>query len=64
MVNVRPGYWDVDSCSWVGADPVYVVPPLRHAEHPHDRAFGAAEAFDLPEQRAEELLDPEATAAT
>jgi hypothetical protein len=36
MINVKPGYWDVDRCSWVGVDPTYVVPPLRHAEHPHD----------------------------
>ena len=33
MISARPGYWDVDRCSWVGVDPVYVVPPLRHAEH-------------------------------
>lgn len=38
MINVRPGYWDVDRCSWVGVDPLYPMPPLRHAEHPHDRA--------------------------
>jgi hypothetical protein len=43
VINARPGYWDVDRCSWVGVDPVYVVPPLRHAEHPHDRSPGAAE---------------------
>jgi hypothetical protein len=40
VINARPGYWDVDRCSWVGVDPVYVVPPLRHADHPHDRAPG------------------------
>ena len=40
MINARPGYWDVDRCSWVGVDPVYVVPPLRHADHPHDRVPG------------------------
>ncbi len=69
MINVRPGYWDVDSCSWVGVDPVYVVPPLRHAEHPHDRAFGAADVTDVPavpevpEQRADEIvLEPEGSA--
>ena len=66
VINVRPGYWDVDSCSWVGVDPVYVVPPLRHAEHPHDRAFGVADAAgvpDVPEQRADEIvLEPEAPA--
>lgn len=63
MINVRPGYWDVDSCSWVGVDPVYVVPPLRHADHPHDRAPGA-DAPELPEQRSDELvLEPETTTA-
>ena len=66
MINVRPGYWDVDSCAWVGVDPVYVMPPLRHAEQPHDRAFGAAEAVEaaeLPEQRADEIVpEPEAPA--
>ncbi len=66
MINVRPGYGDVDSCAWVGVDPVYVVPPLRHAEHPHDRAFGVADAAgvpDVPEQRADEIvLEPEAPA--
>ena len=66
MINVRPGYWDVDSCAWVGVDPVYVVPPLRHAEHPHDRAFGSAgvtEVAAVPEQRADEIvLEPEAPA--
>ena len=49
MINARPGYWDVDRCSWVGVDPVYVVPPLRHAERPHDRAPGQAE---VPAPRA------------
>jgi hypothetical protein len=36
MINVKPGYWDVDRCCWVGVDATEVVPPLRHAEHPHD----------------------------
>ena len=40
MINARPGYWDMDRCSWVGVEPTYVVPPLRHAEHPHDRVAG------------------------
>jgi hypothetical protein len=47
MINAKPGYWDVDRCSWVGVDPMYVVPPLRHAEHPHDR-----DPSVLPEPRA------------
>jgi len=46
MINVKPGYWDVDRCSWVGVDPTYVVPPLRHAEHPHD-----GDAPSVPEPR-------------
>jgi hypothetical protein len=50
VISARPGYWDVDRCSWVGVDPVYVVPPLRHAEHPHDRAPGAA----VPAPRTED----------
>jgi hypothetical protein len=61
VINVRPGYWDVDSCAWVGVDPVYVVPPLRHAEHPHDRTIGTAAAGELPEPRSGEIvLEPEA----
>jgi hypothetical protein len=44
VISARPGYWDVDRCSWVGVDPVYVVPPLRHADHPHDRAPGGVPA--------------------
>jgi hypothetical protein len=45
MINARPGYWDIDRCSWVGVEPTYVVPPLRHAEHPPDRvAVGRADA--------------------
>ncbi len=63
MINARPGYWDVDRCSWVGVDPVYVVPPLRHADHPHDRTPGA----DVPAPRTEDdtelLLDREPGAA-
>jgi hypothetical protein len=47
MINVKPGYWDVDRCSWVGVDPTYVVPPLRHAERPHD-----ADQPVVPEPRA------------
>lgn len=54
MINARPGYWDVDRCSWVGVDPVYVVPPLRHADHAHDRAVGSVE---LPAQRPAESTE-------
>ena len=41
VISARPGYWDMDRCSWVGVEPTYVVPPLRHADHPHDRVVGA-----------------------
>jgi hypothetical protein len=54
VISARPGYWDVDRCSWVGVDPVYVVPPLRHADHPHDRAPGG-----VPAPRADSDSDPD-----
>jgi hypothetical protein len=38
-------------------DPVYVVPPLRHAEHPHDRAPGAAVPAPRTEDDTEVLLE-------
>jgi hypothetical protein len=63
VISARPGYWDVDRCSWVGVDPVYVVPPLRHAEHPHDRAPGAAVPAPRSEDDTEALLDREPGAA-
>lgn len=50
MINVRPGYWDVDRCSWVGVDPIQVVPPLRHAEHPYDRAPGGERPVPAPRE--------------
>jgi hypothetical protein len=66
MINAQPGYWDVDRCSWVGTDPVYVVPPLRHADHPHDRVPGGAP--ELPEPRSaadeEQTIELEPGAAT
>jgi hypothetical protein len=49
VINARPGYWDVDRCSWVGVDPAYVMPPLRHADRPHDRSVSTP---DLPAPRA------------
>ncbi|HET9944497.1 MAG TPA: hypothetical protein VFR56_02515 [Actinomycetes bacterium] len=53
MINARPGYWDMDRCSWVGVEPTYVVPPLRHADHPHDRVAGQA-GIPAPRHRREE----------
>jgi len=49
VINAQPGYWDVDRCCWVGSDPVYVVPPFRHAEHPHD---GVPAGTEVPVPRA------------
>ena len=44
MVNARPGYWDVDRCAWVGAEPAYVVPVSRTASANHGPiAIGSAE---------------------
>ena len=49
MINARPGYWDVDRCSWLGVDPVYVMPLLRHGDRPYDRSVSTP---DLPAPRA------------
>ena len=27
-MNARPGYWDIEACAWVGAEPTHVVPPV------------------------------------
>jgi hypothetical protein len=54
MVNTRPGYWDLDRCAWVVADPTVPAPPLRHAEHAHERDIAArAERPAVPEPRTE-----------
>lgn len=34
MADGRAGYWDVDRCAWVGAEPRYVVPPAAAADPP------------------------------
>jgi hypothetical protein len=56
VTNARPGYWDMDRCSWVGVEPMYVMPPVRHADHPHDRVVGAP----LPQVPAPRHRRPEA----
>ena len=28
MTNARPGYWDIERCEWVGAEPTHVAPPM------------------------------------
>jgi hypothetical protein len=62
MINARPGYWDVDRCSWVGVDPVYVVPPLRHADHPHDRVPSALDEAVPSPREADDSRDFETEA--
>ena len=63
MINARPGYWDMDRCSWVGVEPTYVVPPLRHAERPHDRVAGRpGPAVPAPRHRREDPLEVDAPA--
>ena len=57
MINVKPGYWDVDRCSWVGLDPMFSVPPLRHADHPRDRDPAVPEPRTALE--VEETLGPD-----
>ena len=32
MVTARRGYWDVERCAWVMAEPRYVGPPTRTGE--------------------------------
>ena len=27
-MNARPGYWDIEACTWVGAEPTHIVPPV------------------------------------
>lgn len=66
MVNARPGYWDVDLCSWVGTEPMYVVPPARTGAYPSDRVPGgprarhdpAADGVPAPRED-EEIVDAE-----
>lgn len=65
MVNARPGYWDIDRCSWVGVEPMYVVPPARTGPHTLDRVpEGTAVAPGLPAPREEPAVsvDPVAEA--
>jgi len=59
VINARPGSWDMDRCSWVGVEPTYVVPPLRHADHPHDRVVGRP-TVSAPRHRREEPAELEA----
>ena len=65
MVNTRPGYWDVDRCTWVGVDPTYVVPPVRPsrqapvAASPPHPVTGAADpaGAQVPQPRGGALSD-------
>lgn len=51
-MNTTSGYWDLERCSWVENDPTTRMPPLRHAEHAHDRDI-AGSPVELPGQRSE-----------
>ncbi|HEX7189723.1 MAG TPA: hypothetical protein VF423_16010 [Actinomycetes bacterium] len=63
MINARPGYWDVDRCSWVGVEPTYVVPPLRRAERPDDGVVAPSPSVPAPRhRRTEAATDGAATA--
>lgn len=57
MNSSLPGYWDFRSCAWVGAEPVYLMPPRRTPEMqlprpaaPHEDV-ALAEDTDLVEVR-------------
>jgi len=63
MINARPGYWDVDRCSWVGVEPTYVVPPLRHADRPEDRSAAAGPSVPAPRHRRTETTAEDAATA-
>ena len=55
MIKAKQGYWDVNTCAWVGVDPAHDVPTSRHAD-PHDADPRDADPHDadapVPEQRA------------
>ena len=54
MMNTRPGYWDVDRCAWVGAEPMHVAPPVSTSEHAHTRVIGldvTAPSVEVPAPR-------------
>lgn len=62
MINARPGYWDFTTCSWVGAEPMYVVPPVLRSESPaapDDPAGSEPPAVPAPRHRRAD--DPEVT---
>lgn len=31
-MSEKPGYWDVHTCAWVGAEPSHVGPPLAGSD--------------------------------
>lgn len=57
MAEVKPRYWDVDRCAWVGFDPVH---PLTGSAE--TQAASAAEPAAVPEQREGAILEPVADA--
>ena len=51
-MNARPGYWDVEQCAWVGAEPTHVAPPAPASpEAPVDAALPAPRTgAEVPDQ--------------
>jgi hypothetical protein len=56
MISAKPGYWDLDRCSWIEADPSSLASPVRNAEHAHVRDVAATvpSAPNIPEPRTED----------
>ena len=58
MINARLGYWDMDRCCWVGVEPTYVMPPLRHADRGAERDGGEqVPSVPAPRHRRPEEAD-------
>jgi hypothetical protein len=63
MISAKPGYWDLDRCSWIGVDPSSLTSPVRHADHAHVRDVASPEAGapSVPEPRTEDESSPAVT---
>lgn len=51
MAQGQSGYWNVEQCRWVGAEPTYVVPPDARpaAEQVPTQREGPKSAVDAPD---------------
>lgn len=63
MISARPGYWDLDRCSWIGVDPSSLSAPVRRADNAHIRGVAGttSEAPGVPEPRTEDESAPAVT---